>query len=111
MPRQRKYKFRSETAHNFDRYPTLEGQIVRFDHLKVGKEKRVYAVIDTGDATTMLFESLALQEVFKQGAVGDFVCVEFHGKKSLAGGKTFNKFSVQLWTEEEGESGDTETPS
>jgi len=109
MARTRHYKFRSETAHNFERHPELEGQILRFDILKVGKEKRRYVVVDTGESTTMLFESKALEAIFEQGAVGDFVNVEFHGKKSLAGGKTFNKFSVQLWDETGVESGEAES--
>ncbi len=109
MARTRNYKFRSETTHNFERHPELEGQILRFDYLKVGKEKRKYAVIDTGEATTMVFESKALEAVFEQGLAGDFVNIEFHGKKALAGGKHFNKFSVQLWSEKDDGQAETET--
>lgn len=107
----RKYKFRSETAHNFDVHPELEGQIIRFDKLKVGKENRLYAVVDTGERTTMVFHSKALEEMFNRGEPGDFVHIEFHGKKPLQGGKSFNKFSIELWTEDEGKEDDAETRS
>lgn len=111
MARVRKYKHRSVTAHDFNREPELEGVITKFDELEVDKEMRRYCVVDTGHTTPMVFESHALKEVFEQGEEGDHVHIVFHGKKKLSGKKSFNKFSVELWTEEEGEEDDEETRS
>ena len=103
----RVYKVRSVDSADWDRDPELEGTIKEFGSLAVDDKERPFMVIDTGMRKVRVFDSKALEEAFEKGEPGDHIRLEYRGKVKVQGGKTFKRFNVQVWTEEEGE-GDEE---
>lgn len=95
----RKYKIRNPTNHDFTSDPVLEGKIVQKAMMKVDGQDRVFLVIDNGSDLSQVYESKALEDVFKLGDVGDFCRLEYKGEKDLGGGRTFKRFSVAVWSE------------
>lgn len=101
MTIKRTYKTRSVDPHNWDEEPDIEGVITVLDTLLVDDEERSFMTVDTGQALTQVFHSHALTEAFNEAAVGDHIHIQYRGKvKTKKGGHTFNRFAVQLWTEE-----------
>ncbi len=97
MKKARKYKVRTESPHDFATNPTCEGRIVKIDTIQVEKKDRLFMVIDTRSTLAQVFHSHALTPAFDEAEVGDGIRIVFHGKKKRPGGKTFNKFSAQVW--------------
>ncbi len=98
---ERQYKLRTISSHDFERDPVLEGRIVDMQPILVGDKSRQSIVIDTGDAMSRVFESKALEEIWGLGECGDMVKISFGGKKPLPEGRSFARFSVLLWSDED----------
>lgn len=94
----RVYKVRNATAHNFEETPLLEGTLVQKAAVTVEGEERMFIVIDTGSFLSQVFESAGLADLFKNGDIKDHVRIQFEGKKDIGGGKSFNKFNVEVWS-------------
>lgn len=97
-PDGRKFKLRAPTTHDFTSEPVLVGKIVQKASMKVDGQDRIFLVIDTGSALAQVYESKALEDLFKIGDVGDDCSLEYKGEKDLGGGRTFKRFSVAVWT-------------
>lgn len=100
MPIVRKFKVRSLDTHDFNVEPDIEGTIVELGVLDVKGDDRTFMVIDTGQRLRRVFHSTGLNEAFELGTPGDHIAIEFHGKVTITGGHTFNRFQVQVWEEE-----------
>lgn len=99
MPISKQFKTRSIDSVDFSVTPTVEGVVLGMDKLTVGEKDRAYMTIDTGANIAQVWYSHALSEAFELAAEGDNIKIEFHGKVKLKSGHSFNKFSVQVWTE------------
>lgn len=97
----RKYKVRTLDTADFNRDPDLEGVIAEYGSIDVKGDERAFVVIDTGQRKVRVFHSTALKDAFEQGEPGDHIRIEFRGKVKIEGGHTFNRFQVQVWTEED----------
>lgn len=97
----RTYKVRSVDSIDWEKTPVLEGKVLSMESIKVGEEERDVMVIDTGSQKVRVFHSAALDEAFSMAELGDSIRLEFRGKVALKGGKTFNRFSVAVWTGED----------
>lgn len=96
----RKYKVRSLDTVDFNKTPELVGVIKEYGVVDVKGDERSFMTIDTGQRLVRVFHSTALNDAFELGEQGDHVRLVFHGKVSIQGGHTFNRFEVQVWTEE-----------
>lgn len=78
-------------AHDFKKWPVLEGEVLGIKTLTQGKgkEKREVrlAVVHRGDVPVTLWESAALGSFFDQVKIGDRVYVKFDGLIKLRGRK------------------------
>lgn len=106
----RKYKTRSVDTVDFERHPDLEGTVVEQDVLVVDDKERPFIIIDTSQRLVRVFHSSALDEAFKLAAIGDSIRIEYQGRVKLAGAKTYKRFGVQVWTEEDDGQEETEAP-
>lgn len=98
---EKQYKLRTTSTHDFEREPTLEGRIVNMEPIQVGAKFRHSMVIDTGEAMARVFQSKALEEIWTKGELGDMVRLTYGGKKPLSEGRSFSRFSVLLWTDDD----------
>jgi len=97
---ERKYKLRSEDVHNWDHLPVVEGQVASKGSQKIGKDDRAYLLIDTGTFVARVYESTALEELFKVVEVGDCVYLESLGTfATKQAGRMFRRFKFRVWTE------------
>lgn len=102
MTIKRTYKSRSVDPHDWDRVSDVRGIITAMGSLEVDDENRRYLIIDLEEGRAQVFHSHGLDEAFNLATVGDHIHIEYHGKtKTKKLGRSFNKFSVQLWTESE----------
>lgn len=97
-PGGRKYKIRSATLHDFTSEPILEGRIVQKGSVNIDGDDRLFVDIDSPEGISKVYESKALEELFKLGAVGDVCKLVYRGEKDLGGGRSFKRFSVEVWT-------------
>lgn len=78
-------------AHDFKKWPVLEGEVLNTKELTQGKgkDKRQVrlAIVHRGDIPVTLWESAALSSFFDQVKVGDRVYVRFDGFIKLRGRK------------------------
>jgi hypothetical protein len=95
----RKYKVRIPNTHDFESVPSITGIVVAFGEHDVKGERRAFVVLDSGESISRVYESKALEELFKSGDVGDHVKLTYSGEKDLGGGKSYKKISVEVWTE------------
>ena len=96
----RNYKVRSVDTIDWNTTPDLEGVIVKYDVIDVKGEDRAVMIVDTGQRLVQVFHSKALEEGFHLGTPGDHIHMAFLGKVSITGGHTFNRFEIQVWTEQ-----------
>lgn len=99
----RRYKVKSIDAVDWEKTPLVEGKILNLEPMMVDDEERLTMIIDTGQTQVRVWQSKALDDAFTLGEVGDSIRIEFKGKVPLKGSKTFNRFSVAVWTGEDDE--------
>ena len=97
MTETRKYKHRSIDIWNEEEMPILEGVVLGFEDMEVDKEKRATMTIETLNGIFRVWHSSALEEGFKLGNKGDGIRLQYRGKVSLSGGKTYKRISVAVW--------------
>ena len=96
----RTYKVRSIDTVDWNSTSDLEGVIEKYDVIDVKGKDRQVMIVDTGQRLVQVFHSKALDEGFQLGEPGDHIHMSFLGKVSISGGHTFNRFEIQVWTEE-----------
>lgn len=95
----RKYLVRNPTDHDFTANPKVEGKIVQTGTIEIEGKDRPFIVVETEKGLSRVFESKAKEDLFQQAKVGRFCSIVYQGEKDLGSGRTFQKFSVEVWEE------------
>lgn len=98
-PSGRKYLVRNPTDHDFVTTPKVEGKIVQVGTIEIEGKDRPFIVVETEKGLSRVFESKAKEDLFSQAKVGRFCSIVYQGEKDLGSGRTFQKFSVEVWEE------------
>lgn len=93
----RRMKSRSTDNVDWDIDTEFEGRVVDRGEAEINKKPRTYLTIDTGLRLIRIFESKALEDLFKHAEPGDMCRIVHHGLKQISDGKTFRRFEHQLW--------------
>ena len=95
----RKYLVRNPTDHDFTTTPKVEGKIVQIGSIEIEGKDRPFVVIETDKGLSRVFESKAKEDLFAVAKVGLSCSIVYQGEKDLGSGRSFQKFSVEVWQE------------